>query len=51
MRFGDKLAMAGLEVTKQKVADLRTKIDQDTIRMLKMGYMDIGAGGKDKSRW
>ena len=48
MHFGDRPAMAGLEVAKHKVADLGANIDPLAAQMIKKGYVDDGAGGGSK---
>ena len=48
MHFGDRCAMCNLEVAKAKVADLGQDINPEAVAMIKMTYVDDGAGGGSK---
>ena len=48
MHFGDRCAMCGLEVAKTKVAELGKDIDSKAVNMIKLTYVDDGAGGGSK---
>merc|ERR1712101_17096 len=48
MHFGDRLAAAGLEVAKKKVAEFGRSIDSQTADIIMRGYVDDGLGGGDK---